>query len=177
MQKFVKLATLAILLASGGAFAKSTLHQPLPAMVSPQASNYSVSIITPTQEQAYQRPAQTVEIAIQVSQKLHPLDTLVILLDDKPLAYNKESVSFASVDYNPGEHTVKVVIKNEKGAVVASDERKIYLIQNTALMRHQREYAKQKAEYDALPWHKKLLTPKPVPKSEIPLVKGVEMVQ
>lgn len=164
MLKFAKMGLLALAISSTAGFANTP-------------KNYTLTISNPSDTQTYQRPAQTVEIGVEVSPKLNPVDTLVIFVNDKAVAYNQNSYSFASVDYNPGEHTVRVEVQDETGRAVVSDERKIYLIQNTALMRHQREYAKQLAEYNALPWHKKIITPKPVPKSEVPMAKAVEMAK
>ncbi|MDO4250067.1 MAG: hypothetical protein Q4C68_01005 [Moraxella sp.] len=118
-------------------------------------ANYSVSIINPSQEQTYQRPAQTVQIEVVVTPTLAATDNMILKIDGKEVS-RQLTYDFASIEYDPGMHSITAEVQNDKGQVLASDSRTIYLIQNTRLMREKRAHAKAVAEYNALPWYKKL---------------------
>lgn len=159
MLKVIKIALLATVVASVSSFANVT-H-------SPKNINYTLAIKTPANEQAYQRPAQSVEMAVEVSPKLDPLDTLVLKVNGEIVAYNQYQFSFASVDYNPGELVLSAEVQNEAGRTIANDEKKIYLIQNTALMRAKRQAKAEQAAFDALPWYQKIGKTRPAEPSTL----------
>lgn len=120
-------------------------------------ANYTVKITNPSEDRAYIRPAESVDIALMVEPKLNALETLVVSIDGHFLTANQTNTILNSGDYAPGEHIIKAEIQDETGQVIASDVRTIYLIQNTQLMRDNRAKAEAKATYEAAPWYKKLL--------------------
>lgn len=113
-------------------------------------------ITNPGADRAYQRPAQSIDIEVQSGDFGNNREyALLVFFDDKPVAVNENSVSLASADYTPGEHIIRAEIQDSRGRAVVQDKRRVYLIQNTALIRKKREEAQKKAAYDALPWYKK----------------------
>lgn len=120
-------------------------------------ANYSVAIIEPAHSRAYQRPAQSIDIALTVHKK-EPTDTLVVSLNGEFLAANKTNLSIPTADLTPNEYTIRAEIQDETGRVVASDSQTVYVLQNTHAIQLKRaeETKKQaKAQFDALPWYKR----------------------
>ncbi|WP_227430581.1 hypothetical protein [Psychrobacter sp. I-STPA6b] len=120
--------------------------------------NYQVRITQPSDSRAYQKPGQSIDIQVQVAPSLRANDTAMILLDGHQVATGL-SASIATVQLNPGEHTLSVLVKNEQtGAETAPVNRTIYVIQNT-YVRQQRQAQQAEAErieaYNRLPWYKK----------------------
>lgn len=116
---------------------------------------YTVQIVEPELEQAYLRPAQSIDIAVRVDPKPTPLHTLVVRFDGNYLAANVDNLSLPTIDYELGQHTITAQLQSETGQVIAQDSRTIYIIPQNNLIRQERE--RQKA-YEALPWYKKLST-------------------
>lgn len=121
------------------------------------AQAYTVSIINPAQEQAYLRPAQNIDISVQVSPTPTPLHTLVVRLNGNYIAANQNNLSLATIDYDVGNYLLSAELQSETGQVIAQDSRMIYIIPQNNLISQERErQAAQQAAYDALPWYKKL---------------------
>lgn len=128
----------------------------LPFMLSLSAWGYTVSITTPAEGQGFLSPAQTVNIQVAVEPSLDPLHEVMIYLDDDIVGVGN-TVNIKTMGQNAGRHVITAELQNEKGQVLASDTRTVYFVLNSLIMREQRAAAKAKAEYDALPWYKKVI--------------------
>ena len=130
---------------------------PVPATTRPtRAINYQMTMIEPSTERAYQRPAQSVVIALDVQPALQNGDTVNIYLDDKQIAQGL-SASVATVDLQPGPHTIRAVLTTETGQTRQQLSRTVHVIQNTMLLQRKKKLAEQLLAYERLPWHQKLL--------------------
>lgn len=118
--------------------------------------SYQLAITEPSEERAYRRPAQSIDVRIQVKPALQAGDSIHIYLDENEVAQGL-SASIATVDILPGEHNVKAVIKNEKGQVLQQVARTIYVIQNNTTIQNNKKIAKQLLAYQNLPWHQKFM--------------------
>lgn len=118
--------------------------------------NYQLAIIEPSEERAYRRPAQNIDVRVQVKPALQAGDSIGIYLDENEVAQGL-SASIATVDILPGEHNVKAVIRNEKGQVLQQVARTIYVIQNNTTIQNNKKIAKQLLAYQNLPWHQKVM--------------------
>ena len=76
--------------------------------------NYQLTMTEPSEERAYRRPVQTIDVKVQVKPALQAGDSVSIMLDGNEVAQGL-SASIATVDVLPGAHNVKAVIKNKKG--------------------------------------------------------------
>lgn len=119
-------------------------------------ANYHLRITEPAEDRSYMRPAQTVAVALTVTPRLADTDRLTLSIDGEVVAENALSYEFASYDYYPGEHVLRAEIFDINGHSLAQDTRRIYLVQNSAIILEKRAAAKAQAEYDALPWYKKI---------------------
>ncbi|GAA0313620.1 hypothetical protein GCM10009129_08680 [Psychrobacter aestuarii] len=126
----------------------------------PVQTNYQLSILEPSTERAYQRPAQSVDIVLQVSPQLQNGDQVTIYVDGNARAQGL-SMSIPTVDLTPGAHRIKAEVVTEKGDVRASVQRTVHVIQNTLILRQKKQAAEKLAAqllaYERLPWHQKLL--------------------
>ena len=110
----------------------------------------------PSAERAYRRPAQSIEVNLQLKPALQAGDSVSIYLDGKEVAQGL-STSIATVDILPGAHNVKAMVKSETGQTLKQVERTIYVIQNNMTIQNNKKIAQQLLAYQQLPWHQKLL--------------------
>ena len=118
--------------------------------------NYQLTMTEPSEERAYRRPVQTIEVKVQVKPALQVGDSVSIYLDGNEVAQGL-SASIATVDILPGTHNIKAVIKDKKGQAAKQVERTIYVIQNTQTLQKNKKLAEQLLAYQRLPWHQKVL--------------------
>lgn len=118
--------------------------------------NYQLTITEPSEERAYRRPVQTIEVKVQVKPALQVGDSVSIYLDGNEVAQGL-SAPIATVDVLPGAHNIKAVIKNKKGQVAKQVERTVYVIQNTQTLQKNKKLAEQLLAYQRLPWYQKVL--------------------
>lgn len=118
--------------------------------------NYQLTMIEPSEERAYRRPVQSIDVKVQVKPALQAGDSVSIYLDGNEVAQGL-SASIATVDILPGTHSVKAVLKNKKGQIAKQVERTVYVIQNTQTLQNKKKIAEQLLAYQRLPWHQKVL--------------------
>ena len=118
--------------------------------------NYQLTMTEPSEERAYRRPVQSIDVKVQVKPALQVGDSVSIYLDGNEVAQGL-SASIATVDVLPGAHNIKAVIKNKKGHVVKQVERTVYVIQNTQTLQKNKKLAEQLLAYQRLPWYQKVL--------------------
>ncbi|TXD97969.1 DUF4124 domain-containing protein [Psychrobacter frigidicola] len=118
--------------------------------------NYQLTMIEPSEERAYRRPAQNIVVTVQLRPALQTGDTVNIYLDGNQVAQGL-SASIATVDVLPGAHSVKAVVSNEKGLPIKQVERTVYVIQNTARLQNNKRIGKQLLAYQQLSWPQKVL--------------------
>ena len=118
--------------------------------------NYQLTMTEPSEERAYRRPVQTIDVKVQVKPALQVGDSVSIYLDGNEVAQGL-SASIATVDVLPGAHNIKAVIKNKKGQVEKQVERTVYVIQNTQTLQKNKKLAEQLLAYQRLPWYQKVL--------------------
>lgn len=118
--------------------------------------SYQLAITEPSEERAYRRPVQSIDVNVQLKPALQAGDSVSIYLDGNEVAQGL-SVSIATVDILPGAHNIKVVLKNEKGQPLKQVERTVYVIQNTQTLQNNKKIAEQLLAYQRLPWYKKVL--------------------
>ena len=133
----------------------NTTTQNTAAKNSPDA-NYQLAITEPSAERAYRRPAQSIDIKVQVKPNLQAGDSVSIYLDGNEVAQGL-SASIATVDVLPGSHKIKAVLKNEKGQTLKQVERTVYVIQNNTTLQNNKKIAQQLLAYQNLPWYQKVL--------------------
>ena len=118
--------------------------------------NYQLTITEPSEERAYRRPVQSIDVKVQVKPALQAGDSVSIYLDGNEVAQGL-SASIATVDVLPGAHNIKAVIKNKKGQVEKQVERTVYVIQNMQTLQKNKKLAEQLLAYQRLPWYQKVL--------------------
>ena len=118
--------------------------------------NYQLTITEPSEERAYRRPVQSIDVKVQVKPALQAGDSVSIYLDGNEVAQGL-SASIATVDILPGAHNIKAVIKDKKGQAAKQVERTVYVIQNTQTLQKNKKLAEQLLAYQRLPWHQKVL--------------------
>ena len=118
--------------------------------------NYQLTMTEPSEERAYRRPVQAIDVKVQVKPALQVGDSVSIYLDGNEVAQGL-SASIATVDVLPGAHNIKAVIKNKKGQVEKQVERTVYVIQNTQTLQKNKKLAEQLLAYQRLPWYQKVL--------------------
>ena len=121
-----------------------------------RAVNYQLTMLEPSDERAYRRPAQSIDVQLQVTPALQAGDTVTIYLDDTVVAQGL-SASIATVDILPGEHNIRAVVNNKKGQGMQQISRKVYVIQNTARLQQNKKIAEQLLAYGRLSWTQKML--------------------
>ncbi|WP_426240983.1 DUF4124 domain-containing protein [Psychrobacter sp. TWP2-1-2] len=137
----------------------NTTTQNTAAKNSPDAKpvvNYQLAITEPSAERAYRRPAQSIDVNVQVKPNLQTGDSVSIYLDGNEVAQGL-SASIATVDVLPGSHNIKAVLKNEKGQTLKQVERTVYVIQNNTTLQNNKKIAQQLLAYQNLPWYQKVL--------------------
>ncbi|TSB24682.1 DUF4124 domain-containing protein [Psychrobacter sp. YGAH215] len=118
--------------------------------------NYQLTITEPSEERAYRRPVQSIDVKVQVKPALQAGDSVSIYLDGNEVAQGL-SASIATVDILPGTHNIKAVIKDKKGQAAKQVERTVYVIQNTQTLQKNKKLAEQLLAYQRLPWYQKVL--------------------
>ena len=118
--------------------------------------NYQLTMTEPSEERAYRRPVQSIDVKVQVKPALQAGDSVSIYLDGNEVAQGL-SASIATVDILPGTHNIKAVIKDKKGQAAKQVERTVYVIQNTQTLQKNKKLAEQLLAYQRLPWHQKVL--------------------
>ncbi|MFK3867763.1 DUF4124 domain-containing protein [Psychrobacter faecalis] len=118
--------------------------------------NYQLTITEPSEERAYRRPVQSIDVKVQVKPALQAGDSVSIYLDGNEVAQGL-SASIATVDILPGTHNIKAVIKDKKGQAAKQVERTVYVIQNTQTLQKKKKLAEQLLAYQRLPWYQKVL--------------------
>lgn len=118
--------------------------------------NYQLTMTEPSEERAYRRPVQSIDVKVQVKPALQAGDSVSIYLDGNEVAQGL-SASIATVDVLPGAHNIKAVIKNKKGQAAKQVERTVYVIQNTQTLQKNKKLAEQLLAYQRLPWYQKVL--------------------
>ena len=130
---------------------------PAPTTTRPTRSiNYQMAMTEPSTERAYQRPAQSIVIALDVQPALQNGDNVNIYLDDEQIGQGL-SASVATVDLQPGAHNIRAVLTTTSGQTRQQISRTVYVIQNTMMLQRKKKLAEQLLAYERLPWHQKLL--------------------
>lgn len=118
--------------------------------------NYQLTMIEPSTERAYHRPAQSIDVKIQLEPALQAGDKVSIYFDGNEVAQGL-SASIATVDMLPGQYSIQAVVTDKKGQTLQQIERTVFVIQNTAMLRNKKKIAQQLQAYQNLPWHQKVL--------------------
>ena len=118
--------------------------------------SYQLTIAEPSEERAYRRPVQNIDVNVQIRPALQVGDSARIYFDDKEVAQGL-SASIATVDVLPGAHTIKAVIQSETGQTLEQITRTVYVIQNTTTLQDNKRKAAQLLAYQKLAWYQKLM--------------------
>lgn len=118
--------------------------------------SYQLAITEPSEERAYRRPAQSINVNVQIRPELQAGDTVSIYFDNNEVAQGLSS-TIGTVDILPGAHEIKAVVKNEQGATLQQAMRTVHVIQNNTTMQNNKKIAKQLLAYQNLPWHQKVM--------------------
>lgn len=124
-----------------------------------QQGDYQLTIKTPNKDNlTYRRVIQPIEVEVVASPALKAGDRFVYAINGQHFATTSDSkISIPTDNYNPEKYVLTVKIENLKGAIVATAEQPFYILSNNVAMQNQRKaLAKAKADYDKLPWYKKL---------------------
>ena len=92
-------------------------------------TNYQLTMIEPSEERAYRRPAQSILLNLQLQPALQIGDSVSIYLDNDLVAQGLKA-AIATVDILPGEHKLKAVVNNKQGQILQQVSRTVYVIQN-----------------------------------------------
>jgi len=118
--------------------------------------SYQLAITEPSEERAYRRPIQNIDISVQIKPALQEGNSASIYFDDKEVAQGL-SASIATVDVLPGAHTIKAVVQSETGQTLEQITRTVYVIQNTTTLQDNKRKAEQLLAYQNLAWYQKLM--------------------
>ena len=118
--------------------------------------DYALNIVTPSDERAYRKPAQSIDVSVNVSPRLQAGDTVSILVDGVEMSTGS-TASIPTDTLNPGEHTLSVQVRRADGSTSGSDSMTIYVIQNTQTLQRKVRFEEQMRAYQQLPWHQKML--------------------
>ncbi|MGM8898319.1 MULTISPECIES: DUF4124 domain-containing protein [unclassified Psychrobacter] len=118
--------------------------------------NYQLTMLEPNEARAYRRPAQSINVKLELRPALQDGDSVSIYLDGNEVAQGL-SASIATVDILPGTHSIQAIIKNKTGQTLSQVERTVYVIQNTVILQNKKKIAAQMLAYNRLPWHQKVL--------------------
>lgn len=114
---------------------------------------YHIEITEPSEERAYHRPAQTIEVKAEAS-GLEAGFTTAILLNGQVIG-DGLSASVATVDLVPNAYTLEAIVMDKKAQTVARDTRTIHVIQTNQIQRKKKAAIAQWQEYDnSSIWHK-----------------------
>lgn len=115
---------------------------------------YHVVITEPAKERAYHRPAQNIEVQASISPRLEMGDTAAILLNGAVVA-DGVSASIPTLDLTVGEHDLEVIVMDKNANTIASDTRKIHVIQTNQIQRQKKAAIAKWQEYEnSSIWHK-----------------------
>lgn len=117
---------------------------------------FTVTISEPITDRAYIFPAQSIDVAVQITPKPNPEYTLLIVFDDKVVGNNQTTLSLPTSEYGLGNHNLKAILYNDQAQPIAQDERTVYVIPRSNLAREREAKEASQKAYDALPWYKKL---------------------
>ena len=125
---------------------------------SSETGDYRLTIIHPEPEMAYRRVTQTIDVEVATSPALKTGDRFVYSINGKHIATTADNqIKIATDQYNPGEYQLTVKIENIKGDIIATAERPFYILSNNfAIQKQRKALAKAKADYEKLPWYKKM---------------------
>ena len=118
--------------------------------------NYQLTIIEPSEERAYRRPAQSINVALQVQPALQAGASVRIYFDGNEVAQGLNA-TITTIDALPGTHTITAVIQSEKGQTLQQATRTVYVIQNNTTLQNNKKIAQQLLAYQNLPWHQKVM--------------------
>lgn len=118
--------------------------------------NYQLAITEPSKERAYRRPAQSINVNVQIKPNLQAGDSVSIYFDNNEVTQGLSS-TIATVNILPGAHEIKAAVKNERGEVLQQVTRTIHVIQNNTTLQNNKKIAKQLLAYQNLPWHQKVM--------------------
>lgn len=96
-------------------------------------TNYQLTMIEPSEERAYRRPAQNILLNLQLQPALQIGDSVNIYLDNDLVAQGLKA-AIATVDILPGEHKLKAVVNNKQGQILQQVSRTVYVIQNNVVI-------------------------------------------
>ncbi|MGO2340300.1 MAG: DUF4124 domain-containing protein [Psychrobacter sp.] len=118
--------------------------------------SYQLTITEPSEERAYRRPAQNIDVNVQVQPSLQAGDSVSIYLDGNEVAQGL-SASISTVDLLPGSHNITAVVTNKAGGKLQQVARTIYVIQNNTTLQDNKRKAEQLLAYQNLSLYQKLL--------------------
>lgn len=118
--------------------------------------NYQLTITEPSEERAYRRPAQSINVALQVQPALQAGASVRIYFDGNEVAQGLNA-TIATIDALPGAHTITAVIQSKKGQTLQQAARTVYVIQNNTTLQNNKKIAQQLLAYQNLPWHQKVI--------------------
>lgn len=122
----------------------------------PSSVNYQLTMLEPSEARAYRRPAQSINVKLQLKPTLQAGDKVIIYLDGNEVAGGLNA-SIATVGILPGTHNIQAVIKNDAGQTLTEIKRTIYVIQNTTILQNKKKVAEQMLAYERLSWYQKML--------------------
>ncbi|MBH0095608.1 DUF4124 domain-containing protein [Psychrobacter sp. NZS113] len=120
------------------------------------AVSYQLTITEPSEERAYRRPAQSIDVKVQVDPALQAGDNVSIYLDGDEMAQGL-SASIPTLDILPGSHSITAVVTDKAGGTLQQVERTIYVIQNNTTLQDNKRKAEQISAYQNLSLYQKLL--------------------
>lgn len=126
----------------------------LAGMLSVPVFAYSITITEPSEDRAYHKPFQTIDVVASVG----PLPqgyTTAILFNGRVVA-DGLTASIPTIELNPNSYQISAVIMDKDANTVAKDERTVYVIHKATLAHKKQNAIKERETYDALPWYKKL---------------------
>lgn len=126
----------------------------LAGVMSMPAWSYEIRISEPSEDRAYHRPAQNIEVVATTS----PLPqgyTTAILLNGKVVA-DGLTASLPTHTLDPNSYQLTAIIMDKDAKTVAKDERTIYVIQKARLAQKKKQAILEREAYEALPFYKKL---------------------
>lgn len=115
---------------------------------------YEVQISEPAKDRAYHRPAQSIDVQATVFPALEMGHTTVILLNGQVMA-DGLTASVPTIDLAAGEYTLEVIVMDKNAQAIASDARKVYVIQSNQIQRKKKAAIAEREKYDNSSfWHK-----------------------
>lgn len=112
---------------------------------SPRAAvTYRLNFTSPINEQAFQRPAQSVALAVSLSPSLRAGHTIQLKVDGKVISQGL-SASVNTVDLTPGLHVAIAQVVNSQGRVLASTQIQFYVVLTNTIFKQQQKQQQLKA--------------------------------